>query len=194
MIKIKSLSLIALASSALFFSGCVPQNTLVTASTGNYYNGYNEPSVHVSLGTYAYPYYYDRPYYFLNGLYYYGGFFRDGYYYYGKHRLRHGHYYHHGYRYHNGRRYKARNGRYGYYSNRKSYQRIHKGRAYHRDRKEHYLGKIRKSNHNVHIKSDRYRAREMRHHYNRQNNHATIQNIVRNHSGSRPNYIRSRDR
>ena len=77
--------------------------------------------------SYSYPYYYDRPYYYISGVYYYGGYYRNGYYYYNGRKLRGGHYYNNRYRYYNGRRYRAVEGSYGYYTNKRSYER---SRAY----------------------------------------------------------------
>lgn len=120
MIKTKHLGFIAIASTALLFSGCVHQPDTFSNNNG-YYN--NAPRVNVALVSYGYPYYYDRPYYFFNGLYYYGGYYRNGFYYYGDRRFKNGHYYHRDNRYYNGRRYTARNGVYGYYKSRAEYQR-----------------------------------------------------------------------
>lgn len=119
MIKTKHLGLIAIASTAFLFSGCVP------VADPFYNNGYynTTPRIATGLYSYSYPYYFNRPYYFYNGLYYYGGRYSQGYYYYGNRKFRRGHYYYRGNRYYNGRRYAARSGRYGYYKNRTEYQR-----------------------------------------------------------------------
>ena len=101
--KIKYISAMALLSSTLLFTGCVPYNNY-EYGYNNDYSRYGNPVISsTTIGIYDYPRYLDRPYYFYNDRYYYGGNYRNGYYYYRGHRYRHGHYYHRGYRYHHRR-------------------------------------------------------------------------------------------
>lgn len=101
--KMKYIGAMALVSTTLLFTGCVPYNDYGYGYNNGYY-GYGNPVISSTyIGIYDYPRYLDRPYYFYNNRYYYGGYYRNGYYYYRGHRYRHGHYYHRGYRYHHRR-------------------------------------------------------------------------------------------
>lgn len=107
--------IIALLSSIFLFNACTSEEQ---AFVGGVAIGALAVS---SLSSYSYPRYYNQPYYYHGGRYYYGGRYSGGYYHYRGHRYRSGHYYRGGNRYHNGRRYSVQNGKYGYYSNRSSY-------------------------------------------------------------------------
>jgi len=122
--KMKYLSVAALLSGTLLFTGCVPYNNYGYGYNNGYY-GYGNPVISsTTIGIYDYPRYLDRPYYFYNNRYYYGGNYRNGYYYYRGHRYRYGHYYHRGYRYHHRR----------HRENVDLLRRSDQNRYYHRDR------------------------------------------------------------
>ena len=111
--KIKNITLISALTSALFFTGCTPEEQAMATGA--------VAGVAAAGAVYSSPHYYNRPYYYDNGRYYYGGHYDNGFYYYHGHRLATGHYYDGGYRYYNGRRYRAVVGHYGYYQNKSQY-------------------------------------------------------------------------
>ena len=137
MINTKHLTLLAFASSTLFFSGCSHTSYTFSSQNRQHKNEnkqFHTTNISVDLVAYPYPYYFDRPYYFFNNMYYYGGRYHNGLYYYGHRQFRHGHYYNHGYRYYKGRRYRARIGHYGYYTSRNNYQSSHQYRKHNNKR------------------------------------------------------------